>query len=157
MPSTLFRYRLVVIPSRIVRQILIHWLALEWQSHLHALVTAADKVCNNQVSTRLDKEYYEKKFRKYHDGLTYQEKIRWLKDFKAKRAEAIPTEYDILACLTTYDVGSMDDFMSEFGYEIKCTKDMTNFINTYNAVVKEYNDVRRCFTEEQIEAMCEIW
>ena len=50
----------------------------------------------------------------------------------------------------------MDDFMSEFGYEIKCTQDMTNFINTYNAVVKEYNDVRRCFTEEQIEAMWEI-
>ena len=75
---------------------------------------------------------------------------------KAKKAEARPTEYDVLACLQKYDVGSMDDFFSEFGYEIKCVEDMTNFINTYNAVVKEYNDVRRCFTEEQIEVMWEI-
>ena len=67
-----------------------------------------------------------------------------------------PNEYDILACLQKYDVGSMDDFMYEFGYEIKCTKDMTNFINTYNAVVKEYQDICRCFTDEQIEAMQEI-
>ena len=77
-------------------------------------------------------------------------------ELRKKKEEAVPTEYDILACLTKYDVGSMDDFMQEFGYEIKCTEDITNFINTYNAVVKEYNDVRRCFTEEQIEAMSEI-
>ena len=115
-----------------------------------------DSTANTELWIMDDKEYFEKKFRRYHDGLTYQEKIRWLKDFKVKRAEAIPTEYDILSCLTKYDVGSMDDFFTEFGYEIKCTQDMTNFINTYNAVVKEYNDVRRCFTEEQIEALCEI-
>jgi hypothetical protein len=115
-----------------------------------------DSTANTELWTMDDKEYYEKKFRRYYDGLTYQEKIRWLREFKAKKAEAIPTEYDILACLTKYEVGSMDDFMHEFGYEIKCTQDMTNFINTYNGVVKEYNDVRRCFTEEQIEALCEI-
>jgi len=68
-----------------------------------------------------------------------------------------PTEYDILSCLEKYDVGSIDDFMHEFGYEIHCVEDMTNLINTYNAVVKEYNDVRRCFTEEQIKAMRDIW
>lgn len=101
-------------------------------------------------------EYYEKKFRRVYESMGPSEKIRFQKELKAKREKAIPTEYDILACLTTYDVGSMDDFMSEFGYEIKCTQDMTNFINTYNAVVKEYNDIRRCFTEEQIEALCEI-
>jgi hypothetical protein len=68
-----------------------------------------------------------------------------------------PTEYDILSCLEKYDVGSMDEFMSEFGYEIHCVEDMTNFINTYNAVVKEYNDVRRCFTEKQIQTMRDIF
>ena len=116
-----------------------------------------DSTANTELWIMNEKEYYEKKFRRYYDGLTYQEKIRWLKEFKAKRAKAIPTEYSILSCLTTYDVGSMDDFMHEFGYETKRTQDMTNFINTYNAVVKEYNDVRRCFTEEQIEALAEIW
>ena len=102
------------------------------------------------------KAYYEKHYHMQYSSLRPQEVIKFQNTLKKKRAEAIPTEYDILSCLTKYDVGSMDDFMHEFGYEIKCTKDMTNFINTYNAVVKEYNDVRRCFTEEQIKAMWEI-
>lgn len=67
-----------------------------------------------------------------------------------------PTEYDILACLQKYEVGTMEDFFSDFGYEIKCAKDITNFINTYNAVVKEYQDICCCFTPEQIEKMREI-
>lgn len=102
------------------------------------------------------KEYWEKHYRTPYESIGHSEQARVLRKLKAEREKAIPTEYDILSCLTTYDVGSMDDFMYEFGYEIKCTKDMTNFINTYNAVVKEYNDVRRCFTEEQIEQMWEI-
>lgn len=67
-----------------------------------------------------------------------------------------PSSYDILSCLQTYDVGTMDEFMAEFGYEIKSAKDMTNFIDTYNAVVKEYNDLKRCLTEEQMEELSEI-
>ena len=101
-------------------------------------------------------EYYEKKFRRSYEAMGPTEKMRFQKALKDKREKAIPTEYDILACLTTYEVGSMDDFFAELGYEIECVQDMTNFINTYNAVVKEYYDVRRCFTEKQIEAMWEI-
>ena len=114
-----------------------------------------DSTANTEVYMPLD-EYYEKKYRRSYSALSYNEKVRFQKELNAKRAEAIPTEYDILTCLQKYDVGSMDDFMYEFGYEIKCTKDMTNFINTYNAVVKEYQDICRCFTDEQIEAMQEI-
>ena len=101
-------------------------------------------------------EYAQKRRRIYdlQPYTTFYNKIA--KEFKEKKAEAVPTEYDILACIQKYDIGSMDDFFAEFGFEIKCTQDMTNFINTYNAVVKEYNDVRRCFTEEQIEQLCEI-
>lgn len=114
-----------------------------------------DSIANTEVYMPFDK-YYEKKYRRSYSALSYNEKVRFQKELKSKRAEAIPTEYDILVCLQKYDVGNMDDFFSEFGYEIKCTKDMTNFINTYNAVVKEYNDICRCFTPEQIEAMQEI-
>ena len=114
-----------------------------------------DSTANTEVYMPFD-EYYEKKYRRPYSALSYNEKVRFQKELKAKRAEAIPTEYDILACLQKYDVGSMDDFMYEFGYEIKCTKDMTNFINTYNAAVKEYQNICRCFTPEQIEAMQEI-
>ena len=72
------------------------------------------------------------------------------------RAWRTPTAYDILSCLTTYDVGDIKDFISEFGYEIKKRGDLTRIQNTYNAVKKEYEDVCRCFTEEQIERLCEI-
>ena len=67
-----------------------------------------------------------------------------------------PNEYDILACLEKYEVGSIDDFMHEFGYEVNSTRDFTNLLNTYNAVVKEYNDLRRIFTDEQMEMLREI-
>ena len=115
-----------------------------------------DSLNNTRILT-MDVEEYLRKY--YHLVGLYLYDPRHRKgavELKALKKQAIPAEYDILACLTKYDVGSMDDFMHEFGYEIKCTQDMTNFINTYNAVVKEYNDVRRCFTEEQIEAMSEI-
>lgn len=72
---------------------------------------------------------------------------------EAERAKAVPTERDILSCLQLYDVGDMDDFMRDFGYEIECAKDIVRFLETYNSVVKEYNDVRRCFTEQQIEEL----
>ena len=116
-----------------------------------------DSTANTELWTMTAEDYLRKHYRLV--GLNSLD-MRYRKgciDLKKARAEAVPTEYSILSCLTKYDVGSMDDFMYEFGYEIKCTQDMTNFINTYNAVVKEYNDVRRCFTEEQIEALCEIW
>lgn len=67
-----------------------------------------------------------------------------------------PTEYDILACLEKYDVGTIDDFVSEFGFEVHEWADVKRIENTYNAVVKEYQDICRCFTPEQIETMQEI-
>lgn len=56
-----------------------------------------------------------------------------------------PTAYDILACMQKYDVGSFDDFLSEFGYEIKSKKDYDNAMDTYIAVLREYNAMLRLF------------
>ena len=67
-----------------------------------------------------------------------------------------PNEYDILACLEKYDVGDIEDFIFDFGYEINKRGDLKRIQNIYNAVVKEYQDICRCFTKEQIEAMQEI-
>lgn len=115
-----------------------------------------DSIHNTEICDMTLGEYIEKCYGYRASDVPYNIKGKADKELKAKKAEARPTEYDVLACLQKYDVGSMDDFMHEFGYEIKCVEDMTNFINTYNAVVKEYNDIRRCFTQEQIEAMWEI-
>lgn len=69
------------------------------------------------------------------------------------RSRKKPSAYNILSCLTTYDVGDIEDFILEFGYEVKKRGDFTRIQNIYNAVKKEYEDVRRCFTEKQIEKL----
>lgn len=88
----------------------------------------------------------------------FWDSIKNTKDRLAKRNHPKrPSAYSILACLEKYDVGSMDAFMYEFGYEIKSAKDIANFIQTYNAVIKEYNDLCRIFTPEQMEMLREIY
>ena len=67
-----------------------------------------------------------------------------------------PTEYDILACLEKYDVGTIDDFVGEFGYEVHNWNDVKRIENLYNATVKEYQDLCRIFTPEQMEVLREI-
>ena len=65
-----------------------------------------------------------------------------------------PTEYDILACLEKYDVGTFQDFCNEFGYdeyeEINKTK------RIYNLVRRQYENLCRIFTDEQMEMLREI-
>lgn len=66
------------------------------------------------------------------------------------------TEYDVLSCLQKYDVGSMEDFFGEFYGKIESVDEFRRFERTYNAAVKEYEDVKRCFSEQEIEMLCEI-
>jgi hypothetical protein len=52
-----------------------------------------------------------------------------------------PTMYDVLACLTKYDVGDFDDFCSEFGFSAY----EKSSVKIYEAVCKEYKAVQRLF------------
>ena len=67
-----------------------------------------------------------------------------------------PSEYDIVACREKYDVGTIDNFVDEYGYEVKEWSDVKRIKNIYNAVKRQYKSLCRCFTPEQIEAMQEI-
>ncbi len=67
-----------------------------------------------------------------------------------------PTTYDILACLEKYDVGTIDDFVTEFGYEVKKWDDVKRIENTYTAVVLQYNKLCEIFTPEQMEMLRKI-
>ena len=91
---------------------------------------------------------------KFYDSLNNT--IDNMNRHRINRSRKYPTEYDILSCLQKYDVGDIEDFIWEYGYEIKKNGDLKRIMNIYDAVAKEYNDIRRCFTEEQIEAMQEI-
>lgn len=62
-----------------------------------------------------------------------------------------PTMYDVLACLQKYDVGSFEDFCSEFGY----SEDSRQAEKIYKAVQKEFQAVERLFSDV-IEELQEI-
>ena len=68
-----------------------------------------------------------------------------------------PRAYSILACLEKYDVGTIDDFVSEFGYEVHKWSDVKRIEGIYNAVVKEYKNLCRLFTPEQMDMLREIY
>jgi hypothetical protein len=60
-----------------------------------------------------------------------------------------PSLYDVLACLTTYDPGTFEDFCSEFGYD----EDSRKAYNTYTAVKEEYMNMCSLFNDEELELL----
>lgn len=63
-----------------------------------------------------------------------------------------PTPYDVLACLTKYDVGSFENFCGDFGYDV----DSRKAYKTYKAVLREWKNVELLWTPEEIELLQEI-
>lgn len=63
-----------------------------------------------------------------------------------------PTNYSILSCLQKYDVGTFENFCSEFGYDT----DSRKAEKTYKAVCEEYKNLCTLFTDAEIEEMQEI-
>ena len=115
-----------------------------------------DSFHNTELRHMTLDEYCKKKYRRLQRDCTNSELVKAKNELKTIKETVKPSAYDILSCLEKYPVGSMDDFMREFGYEIKCVRDMTNFINTYNAVVEEYNNLCRIFASAQMKALREI-
>ena len=62
-----------------------------------------------------------------------------------------PTIYDVLTCLQKYDVGTFENFCDEFGY----TNDR-KAERTHKAVVKEFKNMSRLFTPEELDLLSEI-
>jgi len=54
-----------------------------------------------------------------------------------------PSEYDILTCLTKYEVGDFDDFISDFGYEFNTEKEYIRVKQIHQDVKDEYRNVMR--------------
>jgi hypothetical protein len=63
-----------------------------------------------------------------------------------------PTNYDILACLQKYDVGSFEDFCDNYGYD----NDSRKAEKTYKAVCKEFEGMERLFSPDELEILSEI-
>lgn len=69
------------------------------------------------------------------------------KNSKKDNLKIKPSEYDILATLTKYDIGDFDDFCSEFGYEFKTEKEYIKIKQLYFDVKEEYKNVINLFND----------
>lgn len=63
-----------------------------------------------------------------------------------------PTAYDILACLTKCDPGTFYDFCSDFGYD----SDSRAAEKIYKAVCKEWENVQKIWSSDEIDQLAEI-
>jgi hypothetical protein len=116
-----------------------------------------------KYGVKIVKEYHDHDY--YFDG-DKQKRAIWKiqikrnrKTFSFKFGNSLnagceePSNYDILACLTKYDVGTIENFMAEFGYEIYSIQDVKKVTNMYKAVCEEYKNVIELFSD----CMEELW
>lgn len=75
-------------------------------------------------------------------------KSEWIKNKNYSK----PSAYDVLTCLTKYDVGTFEDFCNEFGYDT----DSRNAEKIYKSVLNEYTQVCMIWNEKEIEELREI-
>jgi hypothetical protein len=61
-------------------------------------------------------------------------------------------DYSILAGIIKYDPGSHGNFCSDFDYDV----DSIRGLNVYEAVKKQWEDVKRFFTAEELDLLREI-
>ena len=70
-----------------------------------------------------------------------------------------PNPYDVLACLTNYDVGTFEDFCNDFGYDSYDEDELCKnkkSVNIYKLVCNEYKAVCNLFTDDLIKVLQEI-
>lgn len=64
----------------------------------------------------------------------------------------IPSAYDVLACLTSSEVGTFEDFCGDFGYN----EDSRKAEKTYKAVLEEWQNIKMLYSDSEIEKLQEI-
>lgn len=101
---------------------------------------------NGKMRIHLETSRTGKKILRYDGEFLNSGNSQKNKDF------AIPTAYDVLACMTKNEPGSFEDFCSEYGYDT----DSRQAEKTYNAVVKEYNALCTLYSEKELNQMTEI-
>lgn len=112
-----------------------------------------DSLYNTELSEMNIQRYAEKKYKIHWYDVSAFEKGKAIRELDALKAEAIPNEYDVLACLEKYSYDSFSDFCAEFGY----STDSISARETFLACGEEYAGLSRIFTEEQMEKMREIY
>lgn len=68
----------------------------------------------------------------------------------------VPNAYDILSCLDCMELNSVDDYIQDFGIDIKSAQDFRNAEKTFNAIQHEEISLLRMYTTEEIDQLREI-
>lgn len=63
-----------------------------------------------------------------------------------------PTTYDILTCLQKYEVGTFENFCGDFGYD----EDSRKAEKIYKAVCKEFTNMKKLFSNEELKVLALI-
>lgn len=111
-----------------------------------------DSIHNTEITHKTAAAYYEETYRRHYENATESERRRAAKELAQKKAEAVPTAYDVLACMTKSDPGTFEDFCTDYGYN----EDSRTAERVYIAVVREYKQLERLFTPAQLEEMQKI-
>lgn len=112
-----------------------------------------DSLHKTEVSEVSERTYAQQKYKASYDCLRAHEKAKARAELAKLKANAIPSEYDILAAVEKYSYDSFSDFCAEFGY----STDSISARETFLACGEEYAGLRRIFTEEQMEMLREIY
>lgn len=112
-----------------------------------------DSLHNTEISDMSLMDYCRKYHKRNPMDMTFYERNKWTKELAKLKANAIPSEYDILATVEKYSYDNFSDFCAEFGY----STDSISARETFLACGEEYAGLRRIFTEEQMEKMREIY
>lgn len=75
-----------------------------------------------------------------------------LNEMRINDKQEAPTPYDVLSALTKNDVGGFDDFCVDFGY----SDDSIKSKKIYDAVVNEYNELCKLYSDEELDLLREI-
>ena len=110
-----------------------------------------DSLVHTEILQMTPEMYCNKYYRHLYYG-DYSVRCKVQKELKQKKAEAKPTCYDVLACMTHYDPGSFQNFCDDYGY----SNDSIRALKTYLAIQDEWENLRRIFTSEQLEELAEI-
>lgn len=141
-----------------------------------------------QGKNLLEGGYYNKGAHKISDAIGLKMSVKWLKNgihfqgetqsrhifkvtlkkegkqysfnFGQSIAEGAnePTLYDVLTCLQKYEVGSLEDFCGDFGYEMYNDYGRTNkeTERIYKSVCKEFKGMQRLFSSDELDLLAEI-
>jgi hypothetical protein len=73
-------------------------------------------------------------------------------EFEINKNYKIPGVYDIMSCLIKDEVGSLEDFCLNYGYNVDSIKDN----KLYEKALKEYTNMCMLYNEKELEEMNEI-